>query len=123
MTEIGIIESQDKIKANSPWCDYDYSPSPGERSLLAWLKQAAELPGKATFRMAILVLQAAIDCRRKQHLMINPQKTWSARMSRVAAYEGLRALEEARLVTVKRCRGRSPLVTVVEVNNSGKKEL
>lgn len=110
-----MTQRHNRIKDVSPWCDHDYFPSPGERSLFSWLKLAAELPGKATFRMAILLLQSAIDCCRKQHLMITPKRVTSARMSRVAAYEGLRALEGAGLVTVKRCRGRSPLVTIVEM--------
>lgn len=107
---------------SSPWCSRDYYPTPSERRLLGWLNRVADLPGKATVRMALLVLQSATDCGRRQHLMITPKKVTAARMSRVAAYEGLRALEEAGLVTVNRCRGRSPLVTIVEKDGLRSKE-
>lgn len=101
-------------RGDSPWCERDYHPTPGERRLLTWLSQVTQLPGKATFRMAVLVLQSATTHGRKRHLRVTPKGVASAGMSRVAAYEGLRALELAGLVTVKRCRGRSPLVTIVD---------
>lgn len=109
-----MANRHDKTSVESLWCDRDYSPTPGERRLLAWLNQVADLPGKATVRMALLILHSATICHRKQHLMITPKNVTTTGMSRVAAYEGLRALEEAGLVTVNRCRGRSPLVTIVE---------
>ncbi len=99
---------------DSPWCDQNYFPTLGERQLLAWLVAATDLPGKATIRMALLVLQSAATCGRKQHLAITPQRLATTEMSRVAAYEGLRWLESAGLVSVKRCRGRSPLVTILD---------
>ena len=102
------------VRTDSPWCDQDYSPTPGERRLLIWLEQAVALPGKATIRMALLVLQLATICHRKRHLMVRPKEISTNGMSRVAAYEGLRTLELAGMVTVKRCRGLSPLVTIVE---------
>ncbi|MES2793561.1 MAG: hypothetical protein V4719_28365 [Planctomycetota bacterium] len=94
--------------------DCDYSPNAGERRMLAWLSQVAGLPGKATFRMALLALRLAVACGRKLHLMIEPKNVAKAGMSRVAAFDGVRALESAGLVTVKRCRGCSPVVTIVE---------
>lgn len=103
---------------HSPSCDGDYSPAPGERRLLAWFSHVAELPGKATVRMALLVQRSAAKYRRKQHLLVTPKGVTQAGMSRVAAYEGLRALELAGLVTVKRCRGCSPLVTIVDQQGS-----
>ena len=109
-----VLEDTD---VDIPRCDRDYTPAPAECRLLAWLSQAAELPGKATVRMALLVMRAATTCGRKQHLMIMPNSVAKAGMSRVAAYEGLRSLETAGLVTVKRCRGRSPLVTIVDEND------
>ena len=100
------------------WCDHDYSPTSGERRLIDWLSKVAELPGKATFRMALLVLRSASTYGRRQHLMVGPESVATAGVSRVAAYEGLRTLESAGLVTIKRCRGSSPLVTIVEVRAS-----
>ena len=111
-----VAPLRQKAGMDSSLCDLDYFPTPGERRLLAWLSHVAGLPGKATVRMALLLLRSAIACRRKQHPMIIPKSVAKAGMSRVAAYEGLRALETAGLVTVKRCRGRSPLVTIVDEN-------
>lgn len=119
-TKTPLPEPLDEGSGKDPsWCDGDYSPTPGECRLLAWLAHVAELPGKATVRMALLVQHSATKYGRKQHLMVTPKKITEAGMSRVAAYEGLRALESAGLVTVKRCRGRSPLVTIVDQQDTG----
>ncbi len=103
---------------DSPWCDNDYCSTLAERQLLAWLTAAADLPGKSTIRTALLALELATMCGRKQHLGITPQSVATAGLSRVAAYEGLRLLESAGLVRVTRCRGRSPLVTILDPNDT-----
>lgn len=114
-----LVEETD---VDSPLSPCDYSPTPAERRLLDWLTQVAELPGKAAVRVALLLLQLATVLKRKQFIMMRSKSVMNTGMSRVAAYEGLRELETAGLVSVKRCRGRSPLVTIVETSARSDRE-
>jgi len=96
----------------------EYVPSSEEQSQLAWLALATNLPGKSAVRLAVLILQLAEKHGRKRHLLITPCRLADSSISRVAGYEGLVALEVAGLVEVNRCRGRNPLVSILETRRS-----
>jgi hypothetical protein len=80
---------------------------------LTWLALAATLPGKAlAIGMLIWFLQGV---QKRRTVKLAP--SWLRRFSieRQAAYRALKALEHARLITVARKRGESPMVTIVDV--------
>jgi hypothetical protein len=77
---------------------------------LAWLSRAAIQPGRALHVGVLLWFLAGLMRSREVPLL----PSWLHRfgLNRFAAYRGLTALEKAGLVTVKRQRGRAPLVTL-----------
>ena len=95
----------------------DYSPSLEENRLLEWLSRVSELPGKSTVRIAILLLRKAMTLGRKWHIMIAPKDRDDIAISRVAAYEALVSMEAAGLVSVRHCRGRSALVSIIDADS------
>ncbi len=80
--------------------------------MLAWLQAAAAAPGKALH----LALLLAGQCRRQgsAHVHLTRPMLAQAGLSRDACYDGLRRLEDAKLVHVWRLPGRLPQVILVE---------
>lgn len=75
-----------------------------------WLERAATLPGKA-FTIGV-VLWYRMGITKKQ--IVRPSwKLWAKfSIGRHAAYRGLNNLEKAGLISVQRCIGKNPVVTV-----------
>lgn len=79
-----------------------------------WLARAAVLPGKA-LSVALVVWHLAGLC--KSHtIQLKPSKVRSMGMSPRVGRRGLKALEDAGLVSVDRHRGRSPDVTILDAS-------
>jgi hypothetical protein len=76
-----------------------------------WLARAARLPGKS-MHLAVALQQMATD---QQTGCVELGNVACERfgLNRNAKYRALLSLEDARLVIVKRKRGRSPLVTIL----------
>ncbi len=77
---------------------------------MTWLSQAAQLPGKALH--VGLLLWFRVGCERSNVVRLTRRHGDLFVLDRHAAYRGLGALERAGLVSVERCRGRCPVVTV-----------
>lgn len=91
------------------------APSPGSRPEAArfdWLCEAAQQPGKAAHLALMLAWQAAAT----RSPAVRPGRRQLRRfgVSRDACYDGLRRLEDAKLVHVWRLPGRLPQVILVE---------
>lgn len=88
----------------------------GERFLLgpiplAWLRTAANLPGK-TFVVAVLMwFEAGVS--KSDTVTLGHRRLGDFGVHRAASYSALEALENAGLVCVKRHPGRSPRVTLL----------
>ena len=79
--------------------------------LLTWLCTAAELPGKAlAVAVATLFKSGVEQC---DTVVVSRALLQRFGVGRQAGYRGLNALERANLVSVDRCRGRCPRVTVI----------
>lgn len=75
-----------------------------------WLALAAQQPGKA-FQLAVeLWFQAGIERKATVKLSYEGLQRWGVK--RNAAYRALDVLEKVNLISVKRHRGRSPVVTI-----------
>lgn len=87
-------------------------PSPAQPRL-DWLTAAAALPGGKTLHLALLLQRL---CAERGSAIIHLTRRMMARgpVSRDACYDGLRRLEQARLVCVRRLPGRSPQVLLLE---------
>jgi hypothetical protein len=83
-----------------------------------WLEQAARLPGKC-MHLAVALQLMATD---QQTGCVELGNVACERfgLNRNAKYRALLSLEDARLVIVKRKRGRSPLVTILDDTNTGR---
>lgn len=77
----------------------------------SWLAQAARQPGRALHVALVLWFWAGIKGR--VEVPMPTTQVRSLGVSRYAAYRGLAALEKAGLVEVRRHRGRTPLVTIL----------
>jgi len=91
---------------------------PGEKFLkgpipLNWLAEAGQLRGKALHVAIVLWFQAGLKCLRTVKLSNAVMKRFG--VDRYAAYRGLKALENAGLVSVERHAGRLPVVTILDV--------
>jgi hypothetical protein len=89
----------------------------GERFLkgpipLDWLTAATRLPGKAvTTALSIWFL---VGLKKMDTVQVTNSTLAKFSVGRKAGYSGLAALENAGLISVKRHRGRSPVVTVLD---------
>jgi hypothetical protein len=83
-----------------------------EAARFDWLCEAAQQPGKAAHLAVMLAWQAA----QTRSAAVRPGRRQLRRfgVSRDACYDGLRRLEEAKLVHVWRLPGRLPQVILVE---------
>jgi hypothetical protein len=81
---------------------------------LRWLRRAAALPGKA---LAVgLALWFLRGCRKQWTVRLTRKTLERFGVKRKPGYLGLRKLETAGLVRVRRHPGRSPMVTLVTAN-------
>ncbi len=84
---------------------------------IIWLARAGELPGAAA--MVGLAIWFSSGCQKRRHGLVICNKLLAQfRVSRTAGYRGLRALEQADLITVERHRGRCPRVAICEAAGS-----
>ena len=79
---------------------------------LPWLCTAAQCSGKALHVALALWFQVGVN--RMNRLSLSYRLLREFGVGRHAAYRGLRALEQAGLITVSKGRGRSPIVTLLE---------
>lgn len=91
----------------------DYRPSDEARCMADWLNSAVALRGKSPIRMAMLLTQQSMKLGRTKYLMVTQAMLTEASISRVSAYEALEELASAGLITVDRCQGRSPMVSIL----------
>jgi hypothetical protein len=79
---------------------------------LPWLKAAARLPGRSLHVGMVLWYAAGVSGSVSVHL----SNTLCLRfgLDRNAKYRALQSLKHAKLIVVRRKRGRSPLVTILE---------
>jgi hypothetical protein len=94
---------------------------PGEKFLkgpipLKWLTRAAKQPGK-TLHIAIALWFLA-GLKRKRTVALSDAVPRVLGVDRYAKYRALNALEEAGLVSVERHVGRSPVVTILDGDES-----
>jgi hypothetical protein len=78
-----------------------------------WLSRAAQQPGKALHIGIAIWFLAGVKCKQTVHLSNIFVKDLGVK--RNAKYDALRTLESAGLISVERHRGRSPVVTILEV--------
>lgn len=93
---------------------------PGQAFLLgpvpmAWLAQAAMLPGRALF-VGILVWHLA-GLQGRRQVKWQPKRARLYGIERHVTYRALKALEGAGLLCVFRQRGRSPEIAINEIKN------
>jgi hypothetical protein len=79
---------------------------------LGWVTIAANLPGRALHAGLTVWYAASVSGSTAVHL--SNVQCLRFGLDRNAKYRALRSLEVAGLVAVKRMRGRSPLVTILE---------
>ncbi len=87
---------------------------------LAWLIPAARLPGKALAVAIVVWYLAGLQSRRELHW--EPSKARSFGLNRHAVYRGLAAALVRIGFSVKRTRGRCPIVTILEVKGESTDE-
>jgi hypothetical protein len=75
-----------------------------------WLSRAGQLPGKALHVGIALWHLAGLN--RSGRLALSGSLLRQMGVKRVASYRALTALEQAGLVSVERCVGRQPIVTI-----------
>ena len=80
---------------------------------LAWLQRVAELPGKSPLAVALAVWHQAGLKKTHHSLRLCPAYVEHFGLQRRAAYNGLRALEQAGLVSVSRKAGQCARVTIL----------
>jgi hypothetical protein len=82
---------------------------------LPWLQRAAAIPGEALHVALGLWFVRGLSCRAT--FQFKQRVTADLGVSRDATYDALTRMEEAGLIRVARHRGRSPLVTVLDVSS------
>lgn len=78
-----------------------------------WLAAAARLPGKAL--AVAIAIQWMANIRRQSTFALTGTTTSRFSISRDASYDGLRRLEEAGLIQVRRLPGRNPSITLLDL--------
>ena len=78
---------------------------------LEWLIRAARLPGRALHVGVVLWYQAGLT--RVSQVLLPMKLMRSMGVERSSVYRGLHALEAAALISVVRCPGRKPHVTIL----------
>ena len=82
-----------------------------------WLAQAAHLPGKAF--VVSIALWFFAGMARKPIIKLSQKLLRSWGVKRKAVYRALIALENAKLISVVRHDGRTPIVTILAVEEHG----
>lgn len=82
---------------------------------LLWLQRAARLSGKGPIATAVMVLVMSRELDRRTFIMLTIRTRERHGIGAMTMYRALLDLERAGLVTVRRQRGQSPLVSIVEV--------
>ena len=93
---------------------------PGERFLKGpipwrWLSRAARAQKRGQALHVAIALSFLSGIKLKRTITLSSTPLRELGVSRYAAYRALRALEQARLVSVERHAGRQPVVTILEV--------
>jgi hypothetical protein len=81
-------------------------------TMLDWLCEANELPGKTPITRALAILGLAERLDRQTHILLTPQGLREIGLNRTSAYRACRELERAGLISVRRCQGSSPMVSL-----------
>ncbi len=81
---------------------------------ITWLQKAVAIPGKGPLKLALAILAAAINDERYDRIILYPTLLEDHNLSRNTAYRATGRLKRAGLITVKRTKGRSPEVAIVE---------
>jgi len=81
---------------------------------LNWLAKAARQPGKALHVAIAIWFLAGVT--RSRNVALSSRLMFSLGSSRFSTYRGLKALEEAGLVTVIRHPGRGPRISIQDFN-------
>lgn len=84
---------------------------------LEWIRQAGRLPGKAAVLVA-LAIWFRLGVEGSSSAVVSTR--WSSHMglSRKNSHRGLRLLEITGLVSVKRRRGKPPIVTILDIESA-----
>ena len=93
-----------------------FRPAIEECRLIDWVEQAVNLRGKFPIKLAFAIGQLAMEYGRTKRLPITERWIRENTFRRVSVCRALKALESAGLLTVARCNGRSPLVSIVEID-------
>ena len=84
---------------------------------VVWMRIAGALGSRAVLTGLALWFRAGIEGR-PDCLKLCTSSLKRLGVSRIAGYRGLRSLEQAGLVRVSRQRGKCPVVTICEVENT-----
>jgi hypothetical protein len=84
---------------------------------LAWLERAGRLPGKALAVALVLWYLAGLTGKRTVHICLTKSRRLG--LTEASARRGLKALEGAKLVEVRRLPGRGLEVTLLDVRFDG----
>ena len=79
---------------------------------LVWLIKAAQLPGKVLHVALILWYLTELENSKEVHMSSKTVNDFG--VNRQVGYRALKALENAGLISVRRYKGRSPRVTILE---------
>jgi hypothetical protein len=82
---------------------------------VAWLKRAIAIRGKHAVSVGLAIWFLRGMLKRTTDLSLNPATLNRFGIDRFASYRGIRALENAGLILVRRHRGQSPLISINSV--------
>lgn len=85
---------------------------------LAWLARASAAPGSNFCLHVGVLLHYVAGLTRRSAVTVSSKLLVAFGIDRHSYYRALRALEEASLVAVQRCRGKKPLVSIVSLEPS-----
>jgi hypothetical protein len=102
------VSSHPQRKGRRPRQEFIRGPLP-----VPWLAQAAALPGRALAVALAIWFRSGIEGSRTVTLF--PSAIEKFKVNRFSAYRALAALEQAGLIAVTRQRGRSPSVTIIDL--------
>lgn len=81
-----------------------------------WIAKANKIGKSAS--LVGLVLWYTYGLTKNKTVVLTSKKTKEFNLSRYIKYEGLKALEKAGLITVKRRKKQNPIVTILDVNKN-----
>jgi len=92
--------------------DEEFQPV-DQTAIIEWLHKTTALPGRAPLAVGIRLATDALRYNRTAFLIITPANVEELNLTRQSAYNGLRRLENAGLLTVNRQRGQVPVANLV----------